>query len=448
MNCVERLLAAALLGVLSVLVRADSPSPSSSPSPAVETEHPKPPATVAVEYGLDPKLGGLPTENLQFKTNTNYLLDQNRAAESRFQKLRGMAAQTNYLEEFSRTVEAVLNSDASERLKEDTRKLTLLELAHQRELAAEKDKSGGHLERALQLLAEYVERYSRDAAVPEVLLRQGYLLRRLDLKEEAIEKFYLVLRSVPRIDGRNIAYSRRLVMMAQSAIADTCADLGRHAEAAELYGRMLQTKSEELEVETVRIKQLRSLRESASDGVLERQAMGFLEDFPDSDYIPEARYFLAHSLKHQKKRDAALEQFQLLLEAVELAPPDRLVRWMPWKLRVGNELANQFYLEGDYLSSVALYRALARSNTDIQTRQSFQYQVGLCEERLGQVEEAIKTYQQIVDAPFVSMVSSKSNSNTNGVPVQILQSMATLRISVLKTASRKDPVPRIPAAQP
>ncbi len=440
MNCVERFLAAALFGVLPVLALADSQSPAGA------GENTKAPAVAAVEYGLDPKLGALPTENLQFKTNTNYLLEQNRVAGARFQKLREMGERTNYLEEFSRTVESVLNSDASERIKEDTRKLTLLELAHQRELAAEKDKAGGHLERALQLLAEYVERYSRDAAVPEVLLRQGYLLRRLDLKEEAIEKFYLVLRSVPRIEGRNIAYSRRLVMMAQSAIADTCADLGRHSEAAELYGRMLQTKSEELELETVRIKQLRSLRESASEGILERQAMGFLEDFPDSDYIPEARYFLAHSLKQQKKRDAALEQFQLLLEAVELAPPDRLVRWMPWKLRVGNELANQFYLEGDYLSSVSLYRALARSNTDGQTRQSFQYQVGLCEERLGQVEDAIKTYQQILDAPYIPSVSS--SSNTNAVPAQILRNMAALRISVLKTASSKAPTPRIPAAQP
>lgn len=436
MNCVKRFLTAALLGVVAL---------ADSQTPVGEVESPKV-AAVAVEYGLDPRLGALPTENLQFKTNTNYLLDQNKAAEARFQKLRGMGPRTNYLEEFSRTVEAVLNSDASERIKEDTRKLTLLELAHQRELAAEKDQSGGHLERALQLLAEYVERYSRDPAVPEVLLRQGYLLRRLDLKDEAIEKFYLVLRSVPRIDGRNIAYSRRLVMMAQSAIADTCADLGRHAEAADLYGRMLQTKSEELEVETVRIKQLRSLRESAADGVLERQAMGFLEDFPDSDYIPEARYFLAHSLKQQKKRDAALEQFQLLLEAVELAAPDRLTRWMPWKLRVGNELANQFYLEGDYLSSVSLYRALAKSNAEGQTRQSFQYQVGLCEERLGQVEEAIKTYQQIVDAPATP--SAGSNTNANAVPVQILRNMATLRISVLKTASRRDPAPRLPGAQP
>jgi tetratricopeptide (TPR) repeat protein len=199
-------------------------------------------------------------------------------------------------------------------------------------------------------------------------------------------------------------------------------------------------------VETVRIKQLRSLRESATDGILERQAMGFLEDFPDSDYIPEARYFLAHSLRHQKKRDAALEQFQLLLEAVELAPPDRLVRWMPWKLRVGNELANQFYLEGDFISSVSLYRALARSNTDDQTRQAFQYQVGLCEERLGQVEDAIKTYQQIVDAPSVPSVGS--NSSTNAVPVQILRNMATLRISVLKTTSGKGPAAQSPKAQP
>ena len=436
MNCVKRFLAATLFGVVAL---------ADSQTPAGDVAHPKAPA-VAVEYGLDPRLGALPTENLQFKTNTNYLLDQNKAAEARFQKLRGLEARTNYLEEFSRTVEAVLNSDASERIKEDTRKITLLELAHQRELAAEKDQTGGHLERALQLLAEYVERYSRDAAVPEVLLRQGYLLRRLDLKDEAIEKFYLVLRSVPRIDGRNIAYSRRLVMMAQSAIADTCADLGRHAEAAELYGRMLQTKSEELEVETVRIKQLRSLRESAADGILERQALGFLEDFPDSDYIPEVRYFLAHSLKQQKKRDAALEQFQLLLEAVELAPPDRLTRWMPWKLRVGNELANQFYLEGDYLSSVSLYRALAKSNAEGQTRQAFQYQVGLCEERLGQVEDAIKTYQQILEAPTTPSVGS--NTNANAVPVQILRNMATLRISVLRTASRKDPSPRIPGAQP
>ncbi len=436
MNCVKQFLIAALLGMVAL---------ADSQAPAGDVALPKA-AAVAVEYGLDPRLGALPTENLQFKTNTNYLLDQNKAAEARFQKLRGMGPRTNYLEEFSRTVEAVLNSDASERIKEDTRKITLLELAYQRELAAEKDQTGGHLERALQLLAEYVERYSRDAAVPEVLLRQGYLLRRLDLKDEAIEKFYLVLRSVPRIDGRNIAYSRRLVMMAQSAIADTCAEMGRHAEAAELYGRMLQTKSEELEVETVRIKQLRSLRESAPDGILERQAMGFLDDFPDSDYIPEARYFLAHSLKQQKKRDAALEQFQLLLEAVELAPPDRLKRWMPWKLRVGNELANQFYLEGDYLSSLSLYRALARSNAEGQTRQAFQYQVGLCEERLGQVEDAIKTYQQIVEAPTTS--SGGSNTNANAVPVQILRNMATLRISVLRTASRKDPAPRIPGAQP
>ena len=151
---------------------------------------------------------------------------------------------------------------------------------------------------------------------------------------------------------------------------------------------------------------------------------------------------LAHALKQQKKRDAALEQFQLLLEAVDLAPPERLARWLPWKLRVGNELANQFYLEGDYPSSLALYRALARSNADLQAQQAFQYQVGLCEERLGQTTEAIKTYQSIVEAPMPSA------TNTNGVPVQILRNMAALRISVLKTASQTSNRGRTPPTQP
>ena len=65
MNCVERFLAAALFGVLPVLALADSQSPAGA------GENTKAPAVVAVEYGLDPKLGALPTENLQFKTNTN-----------------------------------------------------------------------------------------------------------------------------------------------------------------------------------------------------------------------------------------------------------------------------------------------------------------------------------------------------------------------------------------
>jgi ribosomal protein S20 len=64
------------------------------------------------------------------------------------------------------------------------------------------------------------------------------------------------------------------------------------------------------------------------------------------------------------------------------------------------------------------------------------------------VEEAIKTYQQIVEAPTTSSGGSNTNANANAVPVHILRNMATLRISVLRTASRKDPAPRIPGAQP
>jgi len=396
-------------------------------------EDPKPTNSVPIEYGLNPKLGALPTENLTFKPQTTYIEGQNRRASAKLKGLKAMQGATNYLEELSRSVEAILKSDASEALKEQTRKLTHLELAHLREQAAEGERDGGHLERALQLLSEFIERYPRDPAVPEVLLRQGHLLRRLELRDEAIEKFYLVLRSVPRLEGANLAYSRRIVLMAQSAIADTLAEMGRHQEVVDLYGRLLQSRSEELEVETVRIKQLRSVQECSTDAVTGNFARQFLEDFPDSEFIPEARYILGNSLRRSGNRPGAMEQYQLLLEAVELAPEARHHHWKRWKLKVGNDLANQFFLEGDTPAALSLYRALAQANHDPKNQQSFLYQVGLCEERLGHADAAIKTYSEILK------MKDMGQSPTNSPSLQLLQNMASLRISLLESevASRK-----------
>lgn len=407
----------ALLVLLAALaLRADTP-PESAPKTNA----------APVEFGLDPRLGALPTENLRFKPRTEYIEGQNKRASAKLQGLKTIRGATNYLEELSRSVESILTSDASENLKEQTRKLTLLELAHLREEAAVKDRDGGHLERALQLLAEFVERYPRDPAVPEVLLRQGHLLRQLGLRDEAIEKFYLVLRSVPRLEGSNLAYSRRLVLMAQSAIADTMAEVGRHEEAVDLYGRILQSRSEELETEVVRVKQLRSIQECSKPLVTEGQARRFLEDFPESEFIPEVRHILGNAYRQQGNRAAAMEQYQLLLEAIELAPENRRQHWHRWKLKVGNDLANHFFLEGDTTAALALYRALSTSHEDLKNRQSFLYQVGLCEERLGHPDAALKTYSEIL------ALKEQPGLSTNSPSLQLLQNMASLRITVLKS---------------
>lgn len=405
---------ALLVLLLGLALRAETP-----PEPGPRTN------AAPIEFGLDPRLGALPTDNLKFKPRTEYIEGQNKRATAKLKGLKAIRGTTNYLEELSRSVESILSSDASENLKEQTRKLTLLELAHLREEAAVKDPDGGHLERALQLLAEFVERYPRDPAVPEVLLRQGHLLRQLGLRDEAIEKFYLVLRSVPRLEGANLAYSRRLVIMAQSAIADTMAEVGRHEEAVDLYGRILQTRSEELETEVVRVKQLRSVQASAKPLFTEGQARKFLEDFPESEFIPEVRHILGNAYRQQGNRAAAMEQYQLLLEAIELAPESRRNHWHRWKLKVGNDLANHFFLEGDTTAALALYRALASSHEDVKNRQAFLYQVGLCEERLGHPDAALKTYSDILT------LKNHPSFPTNSASLQLLQNMATLRISVL-----------------
>jgi len=121
------------------------------------------------------------------------------------------------------------------------------------------------------------------------------------------------------------------------------------------------------------------------------------------------------------------EQYQLLLEAIELAPENRRQHWHRWKLKVGNDLANHFFLEGDTPAALSLYRALATTHEDPKNRQAFLYQVGLCEERLGHADAALKTYSDILtlrDQPGLA---------TNSPSLQLLQNMASLRISVLKS---------------
>ena len=390
----------------------------------IAAEDSVPPNTPQIDYGLNPKLGALPTDNIQFRPQTSYLQAETAAADARLQKIKDLGRSTNYLTEMTKALEAIIASDASTAIKGDARKLAVLELAYQQEKAGEAQPGDGHLERALQLLAEYVERYPKDAIIPEVLLRQGRICRHLSLADQAIDRFYMVIRSAPRVEGKNLEYYRRLILMAQSEIADTQEELGRHAESAELYQRLLNSRSEEVNIERVRMKCLRALSLVPDhQGVLE-QAEKLLADHPESEFAPEVRYVYATSLRKLGRTSIALEQLQLLLESIELAPPSRRASWMTWKLRVGNELANELYLGGDFSNALLLYRSLLTVSTNSIWKHPVLYQIGLCEERLSHGKQASDAYRQILSAP----------RETNSVPTKLIQDMAGLRLEVLKTA--------------
>lgn len=373
---------------------------------------------------LSPKLGALPTRNLRFDLPAHPSTAPSGPVDERLRRLQALARSTNSLAALTQELEAVLASDADASLKKEARKLALLELAHQEELAGIANPRMGHLERALQLLAEFLELHPTDALVPEVLLRQGHLCRRLGLVDRAIDRFYMVMRSANKMEAVHLDHFRRLVLMAQSEIADTEAEAGRHAEAAELYQRILRGRAEEVDVEVVLLKCLRSLSVAGDLAGMDASATRFLNEFPDSENLPEVRYLFAQGLAKAGKEQASQQQLLLLLEAVEIAPVDRQVRWAPWKFRVGNDLANQLYQRRDYTNAVRMYRSLLPAATNSAWRHPVLYQIGLCEEQLGRRPEARAAYSEIAQDPVATLPP----------PAKLLQDMARLRMRILQGA--------------
>src|ERR1051325_5653763 len=126
----------------------------------------------------------------------------------------------------------VLEGGAPEALQ----RTVLLELA---QLALEQN----DLARAQQVLAQWIERWPKDPAVPEVLLRQGLVFRQMGLHSRAIAKFYGVMTSSLVLKPGRFEYYQQLVLRAQNEIADVQFDLGNYAEAAESLNRLLRLES-------------------------------------------------------------------------------------------------------------------------------------------------------------------------------------------------------------
>ena len=71
--------------------------------------------------------------------------------------------------------------------------------------------------------------------------------------------------------------------------------------------------------------------------------------------------------------------------------------WNFWKKKTGNYLANKFFEDNEYYNAYRIYTALQ----DIDSSPSWQvpvlYQIGLCEEKLGNYVQATETYTSIED---------------------------------------------------
>ena len=113
--------------------------------------------------------------------------------------------------------------------------------------------------------------------------------------------------------------------------------------------------------------------------------------------MPEARYLLAVSYRRlHRPLEALVEALELLRTEKALTAKDPKL-WIYWQRKTGNQIANEFYEQGDSANALPIYLTLSELSPEPVWRLPIVYQIGLCYERLGEASEAIASYQTILD---------------------------------------------------
>ncbi|HVY70052.1 MAG TPA: tetratricopeptide repeat protein [Verrucomicrobiae bacterium] len=330
------------------------------------------------------------------------------------------AREANRFEEAARGLIGIMDAEAPVELK----RTALLELA----LTAQQD---SQLVRAQQIFSQYTRLYPDDASIPEVLLRQGLIYRQMGAPTLALTKFYSVMTLALNFKADHLDYYQKLVLLAQTEIADTYYLQGRYEESSEFFQRLLRLDARELSKPAIHYKLVRCLSSLNRDTDLVASAQDFLTRYPAAVEQPEVRFLLATSLKRLGRNRDALEQVLLLLQSQQATARKNPENWYYWQQRTGNEIANQLFREGDYANALEVYLNLAGISPAAAWQAPVQYQIGLVYERLGAPPKALAAFQKVI--------GFETEILTNGTPsLKAIVEMAKWRKDYLGWQSQAD----------
>ena len=270
-------------------------------------------------------------------------------------------------------------------------KTALLGLAHMH-------RKQGMLTKAAAIYERYLKDYPDDERIPDALLDLGRTLRALGAHKAAISRFYNVISSTLKLPGEGFDRYQLLAKTAQFEIAETHFLAGDYIEANKFFTRLRLLDLAPADRARAHFKAGFALR---LQGELENAVntlRTFIEQWPEDENVPEARYLLAISLRELKRPQEAFASALELLRTEKSRIAADPKRWAYWQRRTGNHLANDFFESGDTLNARAIYAGLLELSSEPTWRLPITYQLALCYERLGMNDRAKSSYQAIIDA--------------------------------------------------
>jgi len=270
-------------------------------------------------------------------------------------------------------------------------KTALLGLAHMH-------RKQGALTKAAAIYQRYLKDYPGDERTPDALLDLGRTLRSLGVYKLALSSFYSVINSTLKLPpGEGFDHYQVLAKTAQFEIAETHFQAGEFAEAGKFFTRLRLLDLAPSDRARAHFMAAYSLRLEGSLESAITTFRAYLQQWPDDENIPEARYLLAVTLRELKRPQEAFQATLDLLHEEKTRIASDPKRWAYWQRRTGNQLANDFFESGDTLNAHAIYSGLVELSPDPSWRLPITYQIALCYERLGITDRARASYQTIVD---------------------------------------------------
>lgn len=251
--------------------------------------------------------------------------------------------------------------------------------------------------KAITVYERFCTLFPLDTAKADILLKTGRLYREAGAYKLALDRFYNVLHSVLKIPEGESAVYRAATLTAQFEIAETYFLSADYTKASKFYKliKLLDLASEDRDRVCFKAIYCEFLQNNHVATV--SLAKSFIKDFPNSANLPQTRFILAKTLKATNRPDEALAQvLELLREEKENAKKDP-ESWAYWRKRAGNQIANEFYNQSDFVNALAIYQSLAKLNETPDWQWPVVFQMGLCFERLRYTPRAIEAFQFIVN---------------------------------------------------
>ena len=253
------------------------------------------------------------------------------------------------------------------------------------------------LTKAITIFEKIIELFPRDSDLPHIYFKVGQLYRETGAYGRAVSRFYSVLNTALKINERGVDSYRDLSQRAQVEIADTYLLTGDYKQAAKFFKLLARGDLPDELRARVQFKSLHCLflLDDSSGAVV--AAGKFLENFPEDESVPEARFIQASALRSIGRKKEAFDAVLSLLRKEKPKSEKAPDRWAYWQKKTGNEFANEFYKQGDALSALTIYQTLAKLGEDPEWQWPVIYQMGLCFERLRLVSRAGESYKYVID---------------------------------------------------